>query len=428
MKQKFIFSAVVLVLMIFINSMTMAQWSELSTGTSLPLYSASAPNNSICFASGPGVVIKTTNAGTSPWLNVTPSGPYIYWTVFAYDANLVFLCATDTGYAATYIMRSSNGGSNWQTVMSMNGAFFDAVWMYNANNGFMYGDPVNGRWLLYKTTNGGLNWDSTGMYLPQLGGEWGWNNGIYYDGTATWFATGNPSDTGRIYKSTNLTAWTYKNTPGVSGTQIIWFNNATTGFACQAKTTDAGNTWFKMTSPDTNNISTITGYNNLTWCTASNSRIYKSTNFGVNWVVDYNVSSGSTNEIIRSRTPSVSGSSTTFVLYCIRDNGAISKSTQTVVGIKNICSDVPSTYNLKQNFPNPFNPTTNIQFDLPKSSFVKLVVYDALGREVESLVNEIKQAGIYSVDFNGSDLTSGVYYYKIQAGDFTDTKRMMLIK
>jgi len=83
---------------------------------------------------------------------------------------------------------------------------------------------------------------------------------------------------------------------------------------------------------------------------------------------------------------------------------------------------------LKQNFPNPFNPTTNIQFDLPNDVFVKIKVYDILGKEVATLVNEFKMAGSYIVSFKGSHLSSGVYYYKIEAGAFTDIKRMVLIK
>ena len=89
---------------------------------------------------------------------------------------------------------------------------------------------------------------------------------------------------------------------------------------------------------------------------------------------------------------------------------------------------IPSKYSLSQNYPNPFNPTTSIKFNLPKSSDVKLVVYDMLGREVRTLVNEFKQAGNHIVDFNASALSSGSYFYRITAGEFTDTKRMILLK
>ncbi|MCX6162470.1 MAG: T9SS type A sorting domain-containing protein, partial [Ignavibacteriae bacterium] len=88
----------------------------------------------------------------------------------------------------------------------------------------------------------------------------------------------------------------------------------------------------------------------------------------------------------------------------------------------------PETYSLSQNYPNPFNPVTKINFALPKSGLVTLKVYDVLGKEITTLVNEVKNVGAYTVDFNGSNLSSGVYFYKLSSGDFTSIKRMMLIK
>jgi hypothetical protein len=98
---------------------------------------------------------------------------------------------------------------------------------------------------------------------------------------------------------------------------------------------------------------------------------------------------------------------------------------------------VPSVFRLGQNYPNPFNPVTKIQYDLPKDVKVKLIIYDILGREVIRLVNnEFKQAGRYTVEFNGNNYASGVYFYRIDAGDpssrsgqgFVQSKKMVLIK
>ncbi len=88
----------------------------------------------------------------------------------------------------------------------------------------------------------------------------------------------------------------------------------------------------------------------------------------------------------------------------------------------------PNKYELSQNYPNPFNPTTKINFSLPKQGLVTLKIYDMLGKEISTLVNEIRTAGVYSVDFNAANLSSGAYFYQISAGEFTDVKRMMLIK
>ena len=89
---------------------------------------------------------------------------------------------------------------------------------------------------------------------------------------------------------------------------------------------------------------------------------------------------------------------------------------------------IPETYSLTQNYPNPFNPTTKINFAIPKQGFVTMKVYDVLGRVVRNLVNEVKDAGLYSVDFNASELSSGVYFYKMEVNGFSDVKRMVLVK
>ncbi len=99
-----------------------------------------------------------------------------------------------------------------------------------------------------------------------------------------------------------------------------------------------------------------------------------------------------------------------------------------IVGIANNNTGVPKIYSLSQNYPNPFNPSTDIRFALPKAGVVKLVVYDILGRLVSTPVNEFKQAGNYTINFNAANLASGVYFYRITANDFVETKKMLLVK
>ena len=96
--------------------------------------------------------------------------------------------------------------------------------------------------------------------------------------------------------------------------------------------------------------------------------------------------------------------------------------------VKEIRNEIPAKFSLSQNYPNPFNPTTTINYQLPVSGQVTLKVYDVLGREVESLVDKEQTTGTYSVTFNGNSLPSGVYLYRIQAGSFSQTKKLMLLK
>jgi|WetSurMetagenome_2_1015567.scaffolds.fasta_scaffold23244_1 hypothetical protein len=97
-------------------------------------------------------------------------------------------------------------------------------------------------------------------------------------------------------------------------------------------------------------------------------------------------------------------------------------------GIHNIGLEIPNVYQLYQNYPNPFNPITKINFDIPKQGLVTIKVFDILGREVKTLINEVKAPGKYSIDFNGMELSSGVYFYKLESNGFMDIKRMVLIK
>ncbi|MCI0448785.1 MAG: T9SS type A sorting domain-containing protein [Chlorobi bacterium] len=120
--------------------------------------------------------------------------------------------------------------------------------------------------------------------------------------------------------------------------------------------------------------------------------------------------------------------------YQIGLNGCIINGIQygQILGFNQINSEVPDKFSLSQNYPNPFNPSTKIRFDIASVGTVhrtvRLIVYDALGREIQTLVNEQLTPGTYEVDFDGSNLPSGVYYYKLETELFTETKKMVLIK
>ncbi|MEN8194048.1 MAG: LamG-like jellyroll fold domain-containing protein, partial [Bacteroidota bacterium] len=99
-----------------------------------------------------------------------------------------------------------------------------------------------------------------------------------------------------------------------------------------------------------------------------------------------------------------------------------------VVSVDNKMEQIPVTYSLDQNYPNPFNPSTTIQFGLPKASDVKVTVYNAIGQVVEELVNGHLNAGYHKLNFNASNISSGIYFYRITAGDFVNVKKMILLK
>lgn len=125
------------------------------------------------------------------------------------------------------------------------------------------------------------------------------------------------------------------------------------------------------------------------------------------WILEVNDDAGGDTGRVRS--------------WGIRLNGS-------VTGLEPISTITPSKFSLYQNYPNPFNPVTKIKFDIPKANNVRLVVFDILGREVRTLVNEFTQPGTFEVAFDGSALASGTYFLRIEAGDFTDIKKMILVK
>lgn len=155
-----------------------------------------------------------------------------------------------------------------------------------------------------------------------------------------------------------------------------------------------------------------------------------STDGGSSWGVDTRL----TNNVGASYYPkvSVTGSAVhvawednrdgNFEIYCKCDP------TGNIAGFLSNNSEIPKEFSLNQNYPNPFNPTTKIEFSLPKNSFTKLVIYDLLGREIETLVNEQLNAGTYEVNWNADKFSSGVYFYRIKTEGFSDVRRMILIK
>jgi hypothetical protein len=108
----------------------------------------------------------------------------------------------------------------------------------------------------------------------------------------------------------------------------------------------------------------------------------------------------------------------------------LTDSIPTLVGIDPVSNNLPESFSLAQNYPNPFNPSTKIRFEIPKGTAgnVQLIVYDVMGREIEVLLDERLTGGEYEVNFLAGNITSGVYFYKLITGSFTDTKKMILIK
>jgi len=399
------------------SSVPSGSWTEQTSGLTTALYSVSAVNDAVAWVGGAGSkVLRTINSG-STWTNAAgnlPAAQDVY-CVWGFDANNCVI--TTSPAAGTYIYKTTNGGTNWTQTFFQAGGFMDGFYFYDSNTGFAYGDPVGTRWSLFKTTNGGVNWDSTGCYVP-AGGLAGWNNAMFGRGPKIWFGT---NGTPLWYTPNGGLSWTSQTTPAINQ-YAIWFNDDNVGLSGGANlnvTTNGGVNWTALTSIGTGNVSGITGAATSWWFTRQATAVNYSSNNGTSWTAQYTAPAGSFYHLTLSR----SGAT----IWGVRANGGISRYGQTT-GITPVNSEVPSAYNLSQNYPNPFNPVTKISYSLPENGFVKLTVYDALGRTVSNLVNENKVAGIYSVDFNAVSLPSGVYFYRLEVNGFSETMKMLIIK
>ncbi|MEO8512561.1 MAG: T9SS type A sorting domain-containing protein [Ignavibacteria bacterium] len=164
--------------------------------------------------------------------------------------------------------------------------------------------------------------------------------------------------------------------------------------------------------------------NNITFFGSSRqARVFSVLGFEGGWTRTYLKGIG----LIRTNCYAVGCNGFTELLGCVL-NGIVYGDTGFVVGLNQISSEIPSEFSLSQNYPNPFNPTTHIGFRIKEFGLVKLTIYDALGKEVAILVNIELQPGSYEADWDASAYPSSVYYYKLESGSFTETKKMVLIK
>ena len=318
---------------------------------------------------------------------------------------------TAVGSSGT-ILRTTNGGTNWVSQTSGTIYFLYGVSFTDSSNGTAVGDKGT----ILRTTDGGITWVSQASGTKNL-------RGVSFTDSSNGTAVGT---SGTILRTTDGgTTWvlqisdTKREITGVSFTDS---NNGTAvGFnGTILRTTNGGTTWVSQTSGSTDSLRAVsfTDSNNGT-VVGSSGTILRTTDGGTNWILQ---TSGTTKNLFGvSFTDSKNGT-------IVGDGGTILRVSGIVTGIDDNQIKQPNSFILMQNYPNPFNPTTTIQYVISSEQFVSLKIYDILGKEVATLVNSRKAIGNYKVNFNASNLTSGVYFYRIQAGNFTETKKFILLK
>ena len=438
----------IIVSLIFFTTISLAQgsWIEQISGVSVSLNSAVSSNwlNHAWVCGNNGTVLRTVNLGTN-WINVSGNGIPANMNLDVISASQTnsagaFVCGVKNDTAIVY--RTSNNGANWNVVFRQFNGRINGI-KIGYQYGFLCGNPVGGRWSVWKSTNDGLTWDSAGLYIQQNNSESGWKNSFAYTTDNIFFGTNN----NRMYISTNNGVnWTYKTFSNLQSITAMSFSSYSPGIyngyiAGPGRiffTSNSGSTWVSDSlMPGSGNVNGIInqplpvdllGYYNLFITRGDNKINFLSTTSG-NWQLSYTAPSGNYNHLSNGMP---------FDYFAVRDNGGISYCGCHIIGIVQTENGIPLDYGLSQNYPNPFNPVTNISFSIPllrgvtaeggQGVFVKLTVFDLLGREIAALVNQQMQPGSYNVDWDASNYPSGVYLYKIEAGDFVESKKMILLK
>ncbi len=431
------------ILSILIFSFTInSQWFQQNSEVTVQLNSVFFTDQNTGIAAGDsGKVLRTTDAGTT-WNSNTVLSPSIsYKSIYFYDQNTgyiagsIIILGTSSDIEAR-IIKTTNGGQSWFSSLIDSNYTLMSVYFMNPNTGFAAGGySALGPNSFLKTTNAGINWS-----LSSLGQRYLFD--IKFKDAFTGYVTAY----GFIYKSTDMGAnWNpFTVIPNVSVYTSMNFIDANLGFMTGGnrpeqdsagyiyRTVNGGNNWNVVYSDhkgllnDVKFVSSNTGFvlgaNDYYLPYTAPSRILKTTNSGNNWFIDTVFT-----DVIGLSSIFFTG---TLTGYVVGSNGAILKTTTggNPIGIVPISKDIPKQFSLSQNYPNPFNPVTTIKFDIPKESKVKISVFDILGNEIQTLVNENMRAGEYQVNWDASGYSSGVYFYKLQAEDFVGTKKMLLVK
>jgi len=328
-------------------------------------------------------LLKTTDGGMS-W-NAE------YMRIGEVFVNYVYFLDSLNGFAAGYpgfFLRTSDGGDSWRPVTRDSSVFAGyppyKIKFYNKTYGYACGGVRDVTGVIWRTSDGGFSWDTVidtssappePLFAIQI-----------FDSLNVLVMGGDPEYGASTLRTTDAgNFWTY-NALGILWYPVeVGFRTTAEGWAPMGPkrvflyTSDYGENWSLLPTPDSTYVTNIS---------------FPDSSHG----------------------------------YAVGINGTIIKYTyQKPNEIITNTGEIES-FNLAQNFPNPFNPVTSISYRLSSAGIVSIKVYSILGKEVTSLVNEYKPAGSYRVEFNGSDLASGVYLYRMQAGEYSTVRKMTLVK
>ncbi len=410
-------------------------WAQTSQGISGWTGEYLAGNESNIFAT-----ISSPTGGSQLLYHSTDNGNSWIQDTSLHGTWIQSITVTDSYvYAITNsgIFASSDNGDNWSAI---NGGIMDTVYpvsLAESNSNLIVATQEPG--ILFLSSDNGISWINVGKNLPRMGPLAAADNYLFAGNEGDW-----TSSNDGIYQSTdNGLNWSLINDTlinissiAMSGSSIIaarYVPPFPVGSPLPPPSgvflsKDNGETWKTLMTglpinPHVNSL-TIHGKNIFVVLSGAygnySGPIYSSNLDGQPWTpIGQGLPIAAIYSVFANDSSVFVGSDVGIWRVPISDVTAIREPKGSVL---------PDSYKLEQNYPNPFNPTTIIKYSLPQESKVTLRIYDILGRKIETLVNKHQLAGIHIVEFNGSHLASGIYFYRIQAGNFIDTKKLVLIK
>lgn len=450
-----------------------ATWQSTNTNTSYSYVSFVDANTAFGFGSW-GAMGKTNDGGKTWIANSPMTDNHCIWFT---DANTGYMGASEeNSYNNDRIMKTADGGKTWKTLdtsTAKTGYIFTKIRFTDLNTGYAIGSVNNSTAVVLKTTDAGSSWNK--LNTNNLAGSF---YAIQFVNASTGYIAGSTATYSNpvILKTADAGAtWTNLTYPGADPIKSIYFTDASTGYAAAGKdyvykTTDGGTTWNKVTL--TFNAYAVyftdanTGFLAGKGIGLQTGFVYKTTDAGATWTAcngnsyyelyhlvftdaSNGYAVGRNGEIMTTNdggakwtaqeTPfhyrderefnDISASPVKTV-YTVSRHGLLlyapAAATSGVEDKKE--SFLPGSFALGQNYPNPFNPSTTINYQIPQDGIVTLKIFDVLGREISTLVNEFQNKGNYSVSFNGSGLASGIYVYQLRTSGSSSVKKMMLAK
>jgi photosystem II stability/assembly factor-like uncharacterized protein len=401
---------------------TGAEWTALN-GVYVPfgeIESMDFASTQVGYIISDGNVYRTINGGVNWMLYNVPFGDNFRSVYFLNSVTGYVTCTgeDDASGAGGYVFKTTNAGISW-VVSQLDHLMLTKIHFADSSNGWLLGEPGflqdGGSNSLYRTTNGGGSWLEINSFNENV------IDMQFVSGSTGWAIL----ESGLILRTTNGGInWGSTGTAPFSP-EAIHFPTAQRGYMCGENgniyvTTNGGVNWAAQTSGTNSDLYDIYfGSNDKGICVGELGKRLITTNGGQTWI-------------------SQDEPSQAYMYVChMPDNllaltagayGYISRNINVATGTEPVISITPSLFKLGQNYPNPFNPKTSINYQCKITGNVSLDVYDAGGRLICNLVSGVKSEGEHSVTFDGSRLPSGVYFYRLEAGEHTETRKMMLVK